>query len=304
MQFAFGERAGKYDGNMKNGLPDGYGEFATESMSGSKWTYKGQWVDGHFNGEGQTEWSSGGKEIGKYKDDLITPMSEEETKLIFSQPEDYKYHCVELIGEIFMQPEYFEGGVALQMFTDIENYDNNVIVYIFDDKVSLNENDLVKITGIVGDVFTGENLFGATLTFPTVEAKSYELITYEKLHPIVASCEANETQTQLGYSVTIQKVEVTDLETRVYIKVDNNGEANFSLYSFNATIVQNGRQYEEQTNYDADYPNVQTDLYPGVSTEGIITYPPISSEDFKIILEGSSDNYSEDIKDYVFNISF
>lgn len=304
LKLSFGERTGKYKGDLVNGLPDGYGEFTTQNNSGDEWTYKGELKEGHFNGEGQTVWSDGSKEIGFYVNDKITPMSEAETKKMIIQPENYKDHCVELTGLIFTQPEYYDDGVAIQMYTDIENHDNNVIVYLYGSDIELKDGDMIRVIGIVGDEFKGENAFGAELILPTVHASSYEIISYEQLHPIIASSEVKQTQTQLGYSVTVQKVEITNEETRIYIKVDNGGSANFNLYSFNTKIIQNGKQYEEQSNWDAEYPEVQTDLYPGVSTEGIITYPPIKGESFKIILEGSSEDYSEDIDDYIFDIEF
>lgn len=304
LEFVFGERTGTYKGTIANGLPDGYGEFTTKSESGTKWTYKGEWEKGHFNGEGQTEWSDGSKEVGMYINDEITPLSEIETKKMISQPDNYKNHFVEITGLVFVQPEYFEGGVAIQMYTDIDNYGDNVIAYLYGSDIQVENDELVRVRGLVGDVFEGTNAFGAELTLPVIHAKSFEVISKEALHPVEAKIEINQTQTQLGYSVTVQKVEVTDEETRLYLKVVNEGNSNFSLYSFNSKIIQNGKQYEEETNWDNDYPEVQTDLYPGITTEGIITYPPIENGEFTIILEGSSDDYNENIEDYIFNIEF
>ena len=75
------------------------------------------------------------------------------------------------------------------------------------------------------------------------------------------------------------------------------------LYSFDAKLIQNGKQYEEEPNYEADYPEVQTDLSVGVTTEGIITFQPIEEAPFQIILPAYSDNFSENIADYTFDIT-
>lgn len=101
----------------------------------------------------------------------------------------------------------------------------------------------------------------------------------------------------------MEKVELAEKETRVYLKVENAGSSNFNLYSFNAKIIQNGKQYEEETNFSADYPDVQTDLSVGVTTEGIFCFPAIEQADFQIVLEGSSDNWEEDLQPYTFPLS-
>ena len=73
--------------------------------------------------------------------------------------------------------------------------------------------------------------------------------------PTIKSVELSRvTQDQLGYSITVEKVEFAEKETRVYVTIQNNGSSNFSAYSFNSKIIQNGKQYEEARNYSADYP--------------------------------------------------
>ncbi len=304
LNFSFGERKGNYEGDFSNGLPNGYGEFTSTNSEGVKWTYKGEWKDGHFEGKGETKWENGRSQKGLYSNDRIVPLSEDEVALMYSDPETYVGQYVELMGEIFLDPEYYDEGIVIQMYADIENFEDNTIVYIYDKNVELEDGDIIKVYGEVGEVFEGENAFGAKLILPTIHAEGLELITYEQLHPIIAKCDVDEKQIQNGYEVTLEKVEITQEETRVYIRVDNNGKANFNLYSFNAKLVQNGRQYEEETNYDADYPEIQTDLIPGVYTEGIITYPPVEGTQLKLILEASSDDWEEKIEDYIFDVIF
>ena len=114
--------------------------------------------------------------------------------------------------------------------------------------------------------------------------------------------DVNETQTQYGYSVTLQKIELAEKETRVYLKVDNQGADTFNVYSFNAKITQAGKQFEEQYNWNTEYPKIQSNLLIGNSTEGIITFPNLNDSVFTVIIDASSDNWEEDIKPYTFNI--
>lgn len=92
-------------------------------------------------------------------------------------------------------------------------------------------------------------------------------------------------------------------ETRVYVKVENNGSDKFNMYSFNSRILQSGRQFDSAHNYAADYPEVQTGLSVGVTTEGIFCYPAIENASFQVVLEGRSENYREDFSPFTFDIT-
>ena len=58
-----------------------------------------------------------------------------------------------------------------------------------------------------------------------------------------------------------------------------------------------------QITIDANYPEVQTDLLPGITTSGIICFPAIDmNSNFDIYFEGHSDNWNEEINTYQFII--
>ena len=60
----FGQSS-KYEGEIKNGLPNGQGTYSFPN--GDK--YVGEWKDGKKNGLGTLTWSKGNKYVGEYKDD-------------------------------------------------------------------------------------------------------------------------------------------------------------------------------------------------------------------------------------------
>lgn len=74
ISFNYGEREGVYSGNVKGNIPDGYGIFKSKTPDGTDWIYYGEWKDGHFNGNGITEWVDGQKYIGDYKDDYMNGL--------------------------------------------------------------------------------------------------------------------------------------------------------------------------------------------------------------------------------------
>ncbi|MBM6886968.1 hypothetical protein [Pseudoflavonifractor phocaeensis] len=234
------------------------------------------------------------------------PLTDAEVKMMYSAPDEYKGALVELSGVVFNTVEYDEDGVYFQMWGDPENSDLNTIVTYPDPNFALESDQYVKITGTVMGEFTGTNAFGGEISAAVVTADTLEISTYQDVvSPTLATASADvPTVEQLGYSITVQKAELAENETRLYISATNNGSANFIIYSFNMTIVQDGHQYEEESNYDADYPELQSDIRPSVTTEGIVTFPALENAPFQLIIEARSDDWDEDIQDYVFNLDF
>lgn len=235
-----------------------------------------------------------------------TPMSEEEIAQMYSDPEQFVGRSLELFGQVFTSPEYDDTAVYFQMWADPTNGDWNTVVAYNDSSFQLEADDYVRVSGVVQDVYEGENMMGGTIVAPMITANSVEVISYkEAVAPTLYEATIDQpAQTQLGYSVELQAVELAEKETRVYVSVTNQGSASFSLYTFDAKIVQNGKQYEESDNWDANYPEIQTDLLVGSSTEGVIVFPAIEQADFDVILEASSDNWDENIQPYTFHCTF
>ena len=61
----FGQSS-KYEGEIKNGLPNGQGTYSFPN--GDK--YVGEWKDGIYHGQGTLTLSNGNKYVGEYKDGL------------------------------------------------------------------------------------------------------------------------------------------------------------------------------------------------------------------------------------------
>jgi len=71
LHLPYGDRTGIYTGEIKDGIPHGYGCFETQNLSGVTWIYAGYFVNGVFDGEGQTIWGTTRYEYGKYDDGLL-----------------------------------------------------------------------------------------------------------------------------------------------------------------------------------------------------------------------------------------
>lgn len=77
LTFDFGDFSGLYTGDLVNDLPNGYGSFMSSDSDGVAWVYDGQWVDGHFNGQGTTTWEDGYSETGMYRNDYLNGEGKE-----------------------------------------------------------------------------------------------------------------------------------------------------------------------------------------------------------------------------------
>ena len=238
--------------------------------------------------------------------EAVVPLTEADTRLMYSDPDEYKGAYVTLSGVVFTDPEYNEDGVRFQIWADPENRDLNTVVNYAASGFELDTDQYVRVSGIVEGELSGFNMFSGVVSAPEIEADSVEILSYQEvMAPTIATAYAAAPEVdQFGYTVSVQKVELAENETRVYVSVTNNGAAEFKIYDFNARIVQNGRQYDQENNYDADYPELQSGILPGVTSEGIITFPALEESPFQLIIEGNSDSWEEDIQDYVFDLSF
>ena len=234
------------------------------------------------------------------------PLTQNELRSMFSNPDNYIGSKVELSGIVFGSVDSDENGIYFQIWSDPVNMDWNTVIGYLDPSFQLEDGQYVKVTGVVDHVAEGENMMGVTITAPAILADTVEVSSYiDVVSPTIATAAAiQSTVDQYGYAVTLEKVELAENETRLYVSLTNNGPGNFTLYEFNATIIQDGTQYEYQSNYDADYPELQNDIRPGVTTEGIITFPAIQQAPFQVIMEAHSNNWSENFSEYTFDVNF
>lgn len=246
----------------------------------------------------------GGKNNGGVKPSGEPPLTEEEIPSMYADADKYKGREVTLKGVVFGDPEKDDTGIYFQFYADPENYEKNTFARCADTSVELHDEDYIVITGLIGGTASGENAFGGKVSAPVIDAQTVTIADYiTVMSPTLKAVEVNEEQEQYGYKVIFDKVEFAEKETRVYLTVINNGSAEFSPSKYSSKIVQNGKQYEYDFNYYADYEELQNDIVSGVTSSGVLTFPKIEQADFKFIIGAYSDNWEESIEDYSFEIS-
>lgn len=66
-----GERHGLFTGYLVDGLPNGHGIFKSQSPEGIAWVYEGEFVNGHFNGEGVLQLENGDRQEGTFRNSVL-----------------------------------------------------------------------------------------------------------------------------------------------------------------------------------------------------------------------------------------
>lgn len=220
-----------------------------------------------------------------------------------TDPGGHKGASVDIVGQVFAAVERDADGTYWQMWADPRNSEWNTLVLYSDPDFRIKDQDYVHVLGVVHDVFEGENAFGGLITAPAILAISAEVVDATATAPeALRTAEVDLTQKQHGLAVTVSKVEFAAEETRVYVTVENGSGDEASFYSFNAKAVQGSTQYEPDS-WGSDYPEVQSDILPGISTSGVIVFEAMDpSAPTKIYLEGRAGSYSLDFEPYVFTI--
>lgn len=230
------------------------------------------------------------------------PLTKEEFAKMYSDPKKYKGSKVNFYAKIFIEPERDNDGTYLQVYAD-NNEERNTIVGIGDPDLKVKADDIIHVVGTVEDVFEGENAFGATITAPTIKAETVEVTDYATAFaPAIKTINVNKKIDQHGYVIKLNKIELAEKETRAYVTITNNSKDKIDFYSFNTKLLSGDKQYEPTD--DFNYPEIQSEILPGVTTEGIIAYPVIpKSGDLKVYMDGSSDNYELEFVPFEFDIN-
>ena len=232
-------------------------------------------------------------------------LTEDQINDLYSNPDKFKGKYVSLKGQVFGSPETEDDQVAFQMWGDPEGAEKNTIVYCSKDLAKdVKADSYVIITGKIDGIYEGTNAFGGSITAPQINAEKIEVSSYvDVISPTLKSVEPNDVRNSNGVTVTLQKVEFSPIETRVYLSIDNQSGKEYSFYAYSTKVVQNGKQFESDSNYDADYPEISNDILNGVKSEGILIFTGLEQASFQFIAEGQSDDYSIDGDTFTFDVT-
>ena len=221
-----------------------------------------------------------------------SPITEDEIAELYTSPDNFKGRTFEFPGKV-LDVEKDGSDLYLQVYQDIENYENNTIVVYKDADVSVKADDFVRVTGTIDGVFSGENALGGEIEAPQMTASKVEKIDAMEAFPATKTVEVDQTVTKGSYEATVSKVDFTDKETRIYLTVKNNSSAEFDNYPDQGVIVQDGKQYESEWN--EYYPEPSTELKAGVTSESVIAFKKVEEADFTYSFDGYDDENYDDV---------
>lgn len=245
--------------------------------------------------------SDGNDGTGEESDQKFT---RENLSQLLTDPKRYKGASVDVVGKVFGEVEVSESGVAWQMWGDPKKSEFNIAVAYAKPGFAIRSDDFVHVVGVVNGELKGKNAFGAEIVTAIVQATSAEVVdALAAAPPALKTAATNATQEQKGLSVTVEKIEFAAEETRVFLSINNGTGAKVSFYTFNAKLVQGSTQIEPESSFD-EYPEVQSELLPGVKSSGVIAFAKVdSTQAFRLVFEASSDNYETQFDPFDFEIA-
>ncbi|MCY7762892.1 DUF4352 domain-containing protein [Bacillus spizizenii] len=221
---------------------------------------------------------------------------------LYTNANQFKNYKVDLYVKVF-DVEQDDDGTYLQGYNNPEKLSKNTLIMSDDSDLDIKDDDIIHVVGTVKDKYNGENALGGSVSAPRIIADSIEKSDYATAFaPAKKTINVDKTQNQHGFALTLQKVELAEKETRLYVKIENKSQDEISFYDFNAKIIADNKQLERKDDLSS-YPKIQSEILPGVNTEGVIVFPKIESKTAKIILEGSSENYDITINPFTFEVN-
>ncbi|MBG9770980.1 hypothetical protein ABD75_17795 [Bacillus vallismortis] len=221
---------------------------------------------------------------------------------LYTNADQFKNYKVDLYVKVF-DVEQDDDGTYLQGYNNPEKLSKNTLIMSDDSDLDIKDDDIIHVVGTVKDKYDGENALGGSVSAPRIIADSIEKSDYATAFaPAQKTINVDKTQNQHGFALTLQKVELAEKETRLYVKIENKSQDEINFYDFNAKIIADNKQLERKDDLSS-YPKIQSEILPGVNTEGVIVFPKIESKTAKIILEGSSENYDITINPFTFEVN-
>ena len=212
-----------------------------------------------------------------YEFDEAAILSKEETKEALADALNNKGKSIEYTGRVSMDLYEDENYTYYEVLQNIEKFSDELVIRVPREmSKNLSMSDFLYGTGVIIGTLEETKVLGPKGSTALVEINDVESGDYiDTIGRAIKTIEINKSQAQNGHSVTIDKVEVSEHDTRLFLTVKNDNENKIHMSSYRATIVAGGKNYAESSNYRAEYPEIVSELNPKTSTEGIISFVPI-----------------------------
>lgn len=222
------------------------------------------------------------------------PVFVELTNEVYTNAEKYKGYHVNIKGKVFQVMSDNGNVKGIQVWLDPDACEQNLMIYYKTDE-TVKQGDYIVCSGYIDSVTEYKNAYDAKMFAPLVISSDLKKSTYmEVMAPATDTIILeNIKQEKYGYSILFEKVEFSEMETRVYVTAQNNGKETLYFDADGAVILQDGKQYNAESNYEANYDEVPYEIIKGATSSGIIVFPSISTNNFDLTVDIRSDESNE-----------
>jgi len=225
------------------------------------------------------------------------------TNQVYTNPKEYLGYYVTIKGQVFQNVADNGETKDVQVWIDPVECDKNVMIRYTND-VDLKDGDYIICTGYIQELYKYTNTFGTEILVPMICSSDVSHSNYiDVVSPTISSITPeNLTYENKNCSITIDKIEFAENETRLYLTAQNNSNTTLYIDTDSSVIIQNQKQYNIQYNYQADYAEIPYDLKAGTTMSGIVVFPSIEDLEFDYLLEIYLDTYEGWSKDVILHI--
>lgn len=226
---------------------------------------------------------------------------------VLEDPDSFTGKYVILSGQISVIDKA-EASEIYQVYIDPETDFHSVIVEVPKDILfdSIEEDDFVNIEAKIEGPYTGKTVAGIETTWAYLIADEIKETTYigALSKPSTTWKFQDNIVEQNGITISVDKVEFAEDETRIFITATNNFSKKYSLWNYSANLFQDGREIERNyENFLAPYPEPASRIPPRGSVSGILCFQNTKPTQLTFSIEGISDDPDVDFTPFVFELS-
>ena len=222
-------------------------------------------------------------------------FSKAKLKELYAHPDEFKGKTIKELTMQIVAVDKVHGEIHLQGYEDFAKQEHPTVVVVSDNKVKYEDGEYIKVKGKVLGKAQVVDEESTEMTAVKLEAKKIQKIKSTDAIPAEETLDIGYDVKVKGVSATVQKVDLTSDETRVYIKVKNDTKKNIEIYPDQSILSQDGNDYESDLdNYLYDDVHMQKNIKAGSSISGVIIFKRIDSNlPFTFTLEGADNEGNE-----------
>ncbi len=231
-------------------------------------------------------------------------FSESKIKELYAHPEDFKGQTVNNLTMQIVAVDKVKGEIHLQAFENFVKAKHPTVLVLGDDKLKYEEGEYIKVKGKILGKVTVVDEEGTEMDAVKLKAKKIKKIKSTDAIPAEDTLDIGYNVKMKGVSASIEKIDFTSDDTRVYIKVKNDTKKTIEIYPNQSLIVQDGNDYvSDEENFVYEDVHLAKSVKAGEATSGVIVFKRIDQNlPFTFTLEGSDGKGNEFELPFVFEM--